>query len=351
MIKIDGSQGEGGGQILRTSVSLSAITGRPVEVINIRAKRTRPGLRPQHLAAVRTLASLFDAKTENLQAGADWIRFTPSKRFLGGAARFDVGTAGSIPMIMMAVVPAVSLSGNQLQIELVGGTDVRASPTIDYIRYVVIGAYRSIGIKFSIEVLKRGYYPRGGGVVKVVIEPCNAPGTVQLLNGQSFEPKIVSVCGQLPKHVAERQISSALIALEKKGIRCSNYTASYEMSLSPGSSILVYSSSDYGQYIGGDSIGELGKRAEAVGLEAAERFLESTLARAPVDPFLADMIVLPLALARGRSRYRVPRLTRHLKTNLEVARQILRCRYQISKTPGEQNYFVEIEGGLEPAAI
>jgi RNA 3'-terminal phosphate cyclase (ATP) len=330
-VRIDGSQGEGGGQILRTAISLSAITGKPVEVANIRAKRSNPGLRQQHMTAIKIIADIFHANVENLKVGAEWVRFAPSDKFEGGSVKVDVGTAGSIPMILMAVVPAVSLSNKNLEIEITGGTDVRASPTMDYIRYVVADAFRSIGMKFSSDVLKRGYYPKGGGIVKTTIEPCKEPGTIEMLAARDVAPRITSVCGQLPRHVAERQTSSAMIALEKKGIRCSNYSASIETSISPGSSILVYSASDFGPHVGGDSIGELGKRAEAVGVEAAERFLESTLAQVPVDPFLADMLVLPLALAKGRSKYRVVRVTEHLRTNLQIASQMVGCRYGIEQ--------------------
>lgn len=339
-MRIDGSEGEGGGQILRTAVSLSAITGTPVEVVNIRAKRPNPGLRPQHTTSIKAIADLFHANAENLQVGADWVRFSPSDRFEGGSVKVDVGTAGSISMILMAVVPAVSLSNNGLEIEITGGTDVRASPTIDYVRHVVADAYRSIGIKFSCDVIRRGYYPKGGGVVRAVIEPCKEPGMMELLSAREVAPRITSVCGQLPRHVAERQISSALIALEKKGIRCSNYSASIETSASPGSSILVYSASDFGPHIGGDSIGELGKRAEVVGSEAADRFLESALAQVPVDPFLADMLVLPLALAKGRSRYRIVRVTEHLRTNLQVVNQMVGCKYSIEQQ--DKTYIVTI---------
>ncbi|HEX2014731.1 MAG TPA: RNA 3'-terminal phosphate cyclase, partial [Nitrososphaera sp.] len=254
-LRIDGSQGEGGGQILRTAISLSAITQTPIEVVNIRAKRANPGLRPQHLTAIGILAKIFHATVENLQAGADWIRFRPSGRYEGGSLKFDVGTAGSIPMILVAVVPAVSLTNNSLQIELAGGTDVRGSPTIDYVRYVLAEAYRSIGIRFSLDVLKRGYYPKGGGRVKADIEACRSPGTIELLDIQRAEPRIASVCCQLPKHVAERQISSALLALEKKGICCNSYIASLETAMSPGSSVIVYSAPGFGPFIGGDSIG------------------------------------------------------------------------------------------------
>jgi RNA 3'-terminal phosphate cyclase (ATP) len=241
------------------------------------------------------------------------------------------------------LVPAVSLSKNHIEIEVTGGTDVRASPTIDYVRYVVSEAYRSIGVKFSTDVARRGYYPKGGGRVRINIEPCSSAGTMELVNSRDVEPKIISVCSQLPKHVAERQISSALAALEKKGISCSHYTASFETSLSPGSSVLVHSATEFGPYIGGDSIGELGRRAEEVGASAAGRFLESSLANVPVDPFLADMIAVPLALAKGRSRYRIARVTNHLQTNLRVAAQMTGCKYEI-KQQQDGTYLVAIEG-------
>ena len=310
---------------------------------NIRANRPNPGLQPQHLSAIKIIADLFHAGFENLNIGADWIRFLPFDKFKGGSVKFDIGTAGSIPLILMTVVHAVSLSNNSLQIEVIGGTDVKPSPTIDYVKHVVAESYRTLGIKFSVDVLKRGYYPKGGGIVQSTIKPCKSPGTIELLATRHIDPKITSVCSHLPLHVAKRQISSAMIALEKKEIQCSNYTASMETSVSPGSSILVYSTSEFGGlYVGGDSIGELGKRAEAVGKEAAERYLESMLAQAPVDPFLADMLVLPLALSKGRSRYRIARVTQHLLTNLHVASEIVGCNYSIQQR-GE-TYIVQIEG-------
>jgi RNA 3'-terminal phosphate cyclase (ATP) len=345
LLKIDGSYGEGGGQILRSIISLSAITGKPVEVINIRAKRQNPGLRPQHIFAIRTVSNLFHATVENLALGSDWIKFIPkSDIFEESMIKINVGTAGSIPLILQTVIPAVSLSGKSLCIEVTGGTDVKMSPTMDYLRYVVMQAYLSIGVKFSIEILKRGYYPKGGGQVRSEISPCKTPNTLDLLNTHYVEPKIVSVCSRLPKHVAERQISSALLKLEKNGVHCNSYSSSFETSLSPGSSVLVHSESDFGHYIGGDSIGELGKAAECVGEEAADRFLESYLAKVPIDFFLADMLVLPLSLAKGKSRYRVGKLTEHLKTSLEIVSHIVGCKYRIESDA--KGHIVNIEGIL-----
>jgi RNA 3'-terminal phosphate cyclase (ATP) len=245
-------------------------------------------------------------------------------------------------MILLTVIPAVSLSGNSLALEITGGTDVLASPTLDYVRYVVFEAYRSIGIRFSLEIQRRGYYPKGGGIVNVAIESCLRPESMDLTGPRDFEPKITSVCCQLPKHVAERQLTSALVALEKKGIRCRNYSASLETAVSPGSSVLVYSSTNFGPFVGGDSIGQLGKRAEDVGFDAAERFLQSALAGVPIDSFLSDMIVLPLALSKGKSRYRVAQVSNHLETNLRVVSQMTGCSYA-TLPQSDGTFIVEIE--------
>jgi RNA 3'-terminal phosphate cyclase (ATP) len=343
LFKIDGSYGEGGGQIVRTAVSLSAITRKPVEITNIRGGRRVPGLRRQHLTAVKALADLFHAKVDNLQIGADWIRFTPSQdKFEEGSMKIDVQSAGSITMILLTLIPAVSLSRKSLSVQVIGGTDTSMSPTADYLRYVVKEAYQAIGIKFQIQILRRGYYPKGGGIIIAEIDPCRLPDSTNLLATRQVEPMIASVCSQLPKHVGERQISSALLNLEKNGVHCNGYSFSFESSSSPGSSILVYTKSDFGPFIGGDSIGMRGKRAEEVGAEAAQSFLETYRANVPVDFFLGDMLVVPLSLMAGSSRYRVGRVTEHLTTNLHIASQIVGCKYSVE--PEENTYIIKIDG-------
>jgi RNA 3'-terminal phosphate cyclase (ATP) len=343
MIEIDGSYGEGGGQILRTSISLSAITGKAVQIRNIRANRDKPGLRPQHMVAVRVLADLFQAKVENLRLGAEWIRFSPEPdKFDGSITRVDIGTAGSITMVLQTVIPSVALAGKSLNIRIIGGTDVRMSPTTDYIRYILHAAYQRLGIEFNIEVLKRGYYPKGGGIIDAKVNACSRPGSLDMLNSRRIDPKITSVCCCLPKEVSERQISSAILKLEKNEVRCNNYSSSFESSASPGSSILVYSESNFGPYIGGDSIGERGKRSEKIGEEASARFLDNYQADVPIDFFLADMLLVPLSLAQGKSRYRVGKVTEHLKTNLRIVSQIAACKYHI--LPAEKSHIITIEG-------
>ncbi len=338
MIKIDGSYGEGGGQILRSSVALSVITGRAVEIRNIRAKRNPPGLRAQHIAAIKVLGELSDAEIHNLEVGSSLIRFIPGE-IRKKKVTLDIGTAGSITMVLQAAIPAVSLSGVDAEVELIGGTDVRWSPTLDYVRYVLRDAYKLVGIRFDIEVFRRGYYPKGGGRVKCIIRKADLRA-VELLSTPRPDPRVVSVCSMLPKHVAKRQADAALAVLKKAGIKCDSCSISFEDSLSPGSSILVYSTASCGPFIGGDAIGERGKPAEVVGSEAARDFLNPYKKGASVDKHLADMLVLPLAFSGSESRFTVDEVTKHLETNLYVIKTILGCDYGIESYG--QNFLVTL---------
>lgn len=368
MLTIDGSHGEGGGQIIRTAVTLSAISGKPIRIINIRAKRRNPGLRPQHVAAVKAIADLFCASTENLRAGADWIKFIPTSGEAGnfeyGVTKIDIGTAGSIPLVLLTIIPAISISGRSHSLQVIGGTDVRFSPTIDYLRYVVREAYGSLGIRFSLDVFRRGYYPKGGGVANVEIFAYNqssdkplavAEDTVNIVENKAsvcpLEVRIANVCCGLPRQVAERQITSAISTLKKNGINISNFQTNIEVSMSPGTSILIYGISKNNRdscYLGGDSIGERGKRAESVGIEASLKFLDGYSQHAQVDSFLADMLVVPLCFTKVDSRFRIAKVTEHLKTNLYIASQIVPgFKYHIESDVENHRagYFVTIEKG------
>ena len=344
MLKIDGSFGEGGGQILRSTISLSVLLQKPVEIYNIRSNRPKSGLRAQHIHTIKILADIFNAKVENLILGSQFLRFIPDKHFEDNskAIKVDIGTAGSISMVLQALIPSIALSKKFIEIQIIGGTDVRMSPTIDYLRYVVSEAYKIIGINFNVNVLRRGYYPKGGGIVNAKIFPCKNLDLIDLIDYKGIDPKIIGICSNLPHHVLDRQISSAILTLERNELICNNCVAAIENAISPGTSILVYSKSDFGPYIGGDSIGEIKKSAEYVGKEAAIKFLKNYNKKVCVDQYLADMLVIPASLANGKSRYLIGEVTEHLRTNLYVVSKIVECRYSIV-SHGE-NYIVNIEG-------
>ena len=325
-LDVDGSQGEGGGQILRTAVSLSSILGKPVRVVNIRAGREVPGLKRQHVSALEVLAKVFGGALNGAEVGSSSITFTPGSQKVE-ALSIDMETAASITLVLQAVVPAVSLTHSRLSLELVGGTDVPWSPTFDYFQQVLREAYSSIGIRFELSAKRRGYYPRGGGQVSARIEP--SQGVLPLdLTAKPRVPgaMLVSRCGHLPRHVAERQLDSATALLSDSGINTLVSALSEEQADSPGSSILAYFAGN-GGFFGGDAIGARGKSAEEVGTEAAERFALAASSGAAMDSNLADMVIPLLSLAEKPSRVRVPRVTEHLKSGLHLATQFTSCKW------------------------
>jgi RNA 3'-phosphate cyclase len=327
-VEVDGSHGEGGGQILRTAAAFSVALRKPIHVTNIRLGREVPGLRQQHVSALEILRAVSGGRLEGCSIGSPEIAFYPGTG-AGAPLFFDLKTAASITLVLQAVVPAVALSGGGLSLELVGGTDVPWSPTFDYFANVVCSAFSMVGIGFRAQALSRGYYPKGGGRVKVSIEKCGIPKELVLVDPPAApRASIVSRCGSLPDHVARRQMESAVEVLTSMGVSVGETSYIKEQSASPGSSILVWDLTA-GRAVGSDSIGARGKSAESVGAEAGERFASIVASRACVDSNLADMLAPVLSLAHRESLIRIPRSTTHLETSLHVARLFTSCSYSI----------------------
>jgi RNA 3'-phosphate cyclase len=337
-VEVDGSFGEGGGQILRTAVCFSMVLGVPIHVSKIRAGRRIPGLRPQHSATIKILGKICSAEVEGADVGSTELRFSPGV-VESSRGTFDLGTAASIPLVLQAVIPAVSLMGNSYDLDLVGGTDVPWSPTSDYIDAVVSPAMRAVGIGFSFEVGRRGYYPNGGGRARVHVDPCDHVEPMQLSTKREMgeaETNVVSLasrCGKLPVSVAERQARAAVSALRARGVEVSKKDVSLEDSVSAGSSILVSQVGD-GFYLGGDSIGARGRPAELVGRDASESFLAAFVSGARADVHLADMLGPVLCLSDAPSAVLIPYVTEHLRTSLHVATQFTAASYEFEQRGG-----------------
>lgn len=323
VVVIDGSMGEGGGQILRTAVALSTILGVPVRIYNIRAKRKNPGLRPQHLTAVKAVAQLSGAKVEGARVGSMELTFTPG-RIRGGSYRFDVGTAGSVSLVLQALLPVLAYAPEPVDLTITGGTDVPMAPTIDYIRYVLSWFLGVVGYGVNIEVKRRGHYPRGGGIVRVRVN--NPPGGFKpfkiVERGRLLGVRGVSHAVRLPRHVAERQARAAAEVLKKElgvdaSIELEWYEPGKDPHLGPGSGILVYAVFQ-GSVMGGDALGARGKRAEVVGREAAMKLVEDIKTGAALDRHLSDMVIVYAALAEGVSEFTGANLTMHAWTVLKL---------------------------------
>lgn len=334
LIKIDGAFGEGGGQIIRSAVTLSSLTQKPVEIDNIRKNRKVPGLRPQHLTGIRILAKICNAKVEGLSVGSTKIRFFPSK-IVDTQLKEDVGTAGSIPLILQILIPAISISKKRLKMTITGGTDVLWSPTSDYTKFVLREAYTRLGINFSMDVKRRGYYPRGGGIVDVEIFPREKITPVSLLKRTNKSVKLRCTHSGISSGLIEQEVDEARNILTNAGLDC-DYQINEEPAHDKGCSFLVYTH-DENCVMGSDMIN--GKDMNGMGHLVATRFLESNLG---VDQFLSDMLVIPMCLTDGKSVFRVNQITKHLETNLFVTTEILNCKYGIGKI--ENGFEVRIIG-------
>ena len=333
-IKIDGGRGEGGGQIIRSAVTLSAITGKPVDIENIRKNRKIPGLRPQHLLGIKILSKICQARVEGLYVNSTSLKFFPSQG-LNLDLQEDIGTAGSIPLILQVLIPAVSLMKNSLKLSIIGGTDVPWSPTSDYTKYVLTEALSRIGINFTTEIKKRGYYPKGGGLVETQIQPCNNLNPISLVERKTISAKLLCSYSHIPKEIVEKEIQNAKIILDKNGFDC-EILIKEENALDKGCSILIFSH-DRSSVIGSDGIYQ--KSLSGLGESIAKKFIESNLG---VDLCLSDMLVVPLSLIKETSVYRVRQITKHLETNLFVASKITGCKYGIGKL--DDGFEVRISG-------
>ncbi|GGP20669.1 ribosomal subunit interface protein [Thermocladium modestius] len=317
MLEIDGSMGEGGGQVLRTAVALSAAMGVPVRIRNIRAKRGNPGLGMQHFTAVTAAAEISNAEVSGLRVGSTELTFKPGSISCRNRS-FDVGTAGSVSLVIQTVLPILAAAGCESTIEIKGGTDVPMAPPIDYMANIVIPNLRLMGIETSIRVRQRGHYPRGGGLVELSIHS-SKPRGLSLGDSQLERIGGISHATELPRHVAIRQANAASRALTELGTRV-DIGVEVSRGLGAGSGVVVWALFSDGHRMGGDSLGERGKPAEQVGMEAARRLIEAVRSGAHFDPNMGDMLPTYAALSGEKSRYTVSQVTAHLVTNVEVVK-------------------------------
>lgn len=349
VVEIDGSLGEGGGQILRTSISLACILAKSVRIRNIRAGRKQPGLRPQHLKAVISAAEISNATLKGAQVGSTEIEFVPGEISKRASKKIDIGTAGSISLIVQTLIPIAMFRGIDLETEIIGGTEVPSSPTIDYIEYVVLPAYHGMGGDVSIQLKRRGYYPKGGGIVSLKVFGSKSSPRTLLFSEEKSKPEVTirSVSRNLPLNVSQRQLSSAEQTLQRAGVvNIRKELDSTGSALSPGSSVLVCSKSA-SSYIGSDILGAQGKRSEQVGLETAQGYISESITEPNVDANLADMIVTLLSCVRGKSHFSTSRVTEHLKTNLNISKRMTGCEYEIHENKERKNWEVRLSGLAE----
>lgn len=335
MIEIDGSYGEGGGQIMRTSLALASLLGEDLRIVNIRRKRSNPGLAQQHLVSVRAIQEITQAKVEGARLGSTELTYRPGK-ITPGKYRIDIGTAGSISLVLQTVFSTCLFTGQPVELIIRGGTDVKWSPPVDYLRHVFLPLVEKMGVRAEIEVQRRGYYPKGGGIVKAIVHPIESLRALNLLErGAVAGIKGIAHSSNLPCHIVEREAMAAKNKLKA-------YPCSIELEcgkgFSTGTGIVLWAVGE-NSVLGSSSLGEIGKRAEKVGEEAAAQLIAELQTNAPLDSHMSDQIIPYLALAEGISLVRVAKLTNHLTTNIYVVEKILDLKFKI-----KEGYPISVEG-------
>lgn len=325
MLEVDGSFGEGGGQILRTTLSISVLTGTPVRIYNIRGKRPRPGLRPQHAMAARAMAEIARGKVRGADPGSEEVIFEP-KNVKASDYVFDIAelepTSGSTTLLFQCLLPALLTAKKTSTLTLKGGTHVEWSPPFQYLSEVFLPMVQRLGIDSRVLIRQYGWYPRGEGEIIALINPTEEVnsfdftdrGPLQEIHGKAFS-------SNLPYHIAERQRNRVMALMEAHGYQLS-FTTNEAPAISAGTGSFLYVQYE-NTSVGFTVLGRRGKRAEQVAEEIVSEFLDFDRSDGALDPFLADQLVVYSLLASEPCRMRVHRLTQHLTTNLWVAKQFV----------------------------
>jgi RNA 3'-terminal phosphate cyclase (ATP) len=346
-IVLDGSSGEGGGQILRTALSLATITGKPFTVHRIRANRIKPGLRPQHREATRAAARLCDAEVEGCEVGSSRLVFRPRTRASPGVHAFDIGTAGSAPLLFQTLCFPLALAGGRSELTLRGGTHQQYSPTFHYLALVWAPAMARLGFGFALEMQEAGFYPEGGGVITAAIDPAHAMPPLDLRHrGTLGEVQAVAMVGGLSSEVSDRMAARASRALRDIGVSAETTRLPVPARISAGAHLLVVASFERSR-AGCGAVGDRTTAPERVADEAVKEMQSFLSGGAAVDRHLADQLLLPASLCAAgllqpppgvvpATRYTVAAVTKHLTTNAEVIRRFLDVEIAILGREGEE---------------
>ncbi|MGQ9631787.1 MAG: RNA 3'-terminal phosphate cyclase [bacterium] len=336
-IRIDGSFGEGGGQILRTSLALSLITGKPFEISNIRANRPNPGLAAQHLQCVRAAGKIGEARVEGAEIGSSRLRFEPTS-IVPGSYKFEIPTAGAASLVLQTVFLPLCLADSPSEIEITGGTHIPWSPSYHYLELQWLPFVRAIGCDLELNLIRAGFYPQGGGRIAARIRPMRRMSPMEIPERGELEiVGGISAISNLDIKIAKRQRERAERNLAKRGYTFEIGTQELP-SHGRGTMLLLLGRFRNSAccYFG---LGARGKPAEEVADEACESLFRFAESEGTIDEYLADQLLLPLALAPGRSRFRTPRVTQHLLTNAECIGKFLSSEISID---GELGYEGEV---------
>ena len=362
MITIKGDYLEGGGQIVRTALALSALTGKAFEVSDIRKGRRDSGLKNQHLYCVKALQQLYNADVEGDELGSEYLKFVPGK-MRARNLKIDVETAGSITLLLQSLLVPCFFADKKIKLEIIGGTDTKWSMPVDYFKEILVPQLNRFCEKIEVRVDKRGYFPKGQGNVLIEVKPkfklSEFDSFNEFLSGLkgneinlTEQYELIQVKGVSHAssdlegaNVADRQGRAAGLILNKLGSHV-DIRAEYRETMSAGSGVVLWAifSKDKEEIdfrnpirIGADSLGEKGKKSEVVGTEASERLIEEIGFKAPVDQYLADNLIPWLGLFKGKMK--VSKITNHTLTNIYVVEEFLGKVFDVDK----ENNVISVE--------
>ncbi|XP_054459017.1 RNA 3'-terminal phosphate cyclase [Anoplopoma fimbria] len=351
-VELDGNVMEGGGQILRVSAALSCITGSAIKISKVRAGRSTPGLRPQHMCSLQLVSDLCSGDLQGVSIGSTDISLNPGK-IQSGNHTADIQTAGSVCLLLQAALPCALFADASSQLCLKGGTNTEMAPQIDYTIKVFKPMVERFGVHFDCDVRLRGYYPKGGGEVMVTVNPVKElqpivmteRGNITKIYGRAF------VAGVLPYKLA-KDMSVAAVRTIRREIKelYINIPAvqEKEKAFGNGNGIIIIAESSTGCVFAGSALGKKGVYVDKIGIEAAEMLLRNIRHNGCVDEFLQDQLIIFMALAKGTSRIRTGEVTLHTKTAIHIAEQLTQAKFTITKCEDElssnEGYIIECEG-------
>jgi len=350
MLKIDASYGEGGGQVIRTSLALSTLTNKPFEAINIRSNRKPTGLKAQHTHCVKSLEKLADSKSKYAIIGSDILTYEPGKT-RHQTLSIDIGTAGSISLLLQSLLLPCILADGPIKLKITGGTDTKWAMPYDFLANILIPQLKKYTKKIDIKLEKRGYYPKGNGKIELRIIPLenkeNLPSFNKTEQHNLIQIKGISSASKdlIKAEVAERQAKAAKLLLNKFNVPI-NIQTEYADTLSTGSVITLWAifSKDPNEIdinnpllLGADALGERGKKSEEIGRNAAEKLIKEIESKAPIDEHTADNLIPLLGLVGGKIK--VSSISSHTKTNIWTTEQFLDKKFYID----EENKIISSE--------
>jgi len=326
MIKIDGHFGEGGGQILRSSLTLSMITGKPFVIENIRAGRKKTGILRQHLTALRAAGEICNAKVKGDEIGSGKVEFVPGI-IKGGVYSFSVGSAGSATLVLQTILPALLKANSTSTVTLSGGTHNPFAPPYDFLEKVFVKALRAMGVDISSGIKRYGFYPAGGGEFSVTIEPAKKLGRVDLIErGEIKKVKVRAISSKISERIGNEEVYIVKNELKLDREFCENELVK---SPGPGNALMVEVESENITELF-TSFGEIGISRQRVAqrvIDLTKKYLESPI---PVDRHLADQLLIPMVMA-GEGRFRTVKPSLHTTTNIEVIKQFIDVNIKVDK--------------------